>query len=219
MTRARAIAPVRRRKSLRTSTASGGDQGVPNTTMSRASSWPSAAPRATHVQAPGRGNTSSGTSACRSSEPGARARPVTEPSACTVASSAQRTSACPPGGAAARTPTNGLPGSGVARKVSGSPTCSGATRVTTENEAVVAGPARQSAAPPVPAPTATVTVYVPSPSNWSSGPAAVIVPAAPARVTQYGAAAPGWVGRPSGTAATVRATRWSSFGSPDGWSR
>ena len=42
--------------------------------------------------------------------------------------SAQLTSGSPPGGAAASTPTNGFPGSGVARKLSGAPkgyTCKG----------------------------------------------------------------------------------------------
>ena len=57
-------------------------------------------------------------------------------------------------------------------------------RTGTRNERVVDGPARQP--PPVVSPIATLTVYVPSPSNCSSGPAATIVPGVPARPTQYG---------------------------------
>ena len=56
-----AIVPVRRRKSLRTATGSGADHGVPKTVVSKFSSLPSAVPRATHVHAPGRGKTDSGT--------------------------------------------------------------------------------------------------------------------------------------------------------------
>ena len=57
------------------------------------------------------------------------------------------------------------------------------------------------------------------PSNCSSGPASTIEPTAPIRVTQYGCALYGCDGCPSGTPATVSATRWSSFGSPDACSR
>ena len=156
--RGRAIVPVRRRKSLRTSTASGADHGVANTAVSSASSLPSAVPRATQVQAPGRGNTDSRTSGCAKSGSGTTTRPVTEPSGWTVASSAQRMSASPPGGAGARTAPARPPGGGVARKLNGSPSSDGATRTPTANDAVVDGPERQSAAPPVPGPTETVTV-------------------------------------------------------------
>ncbi len=64
-------------------------------------------------------------------------------------------------------------------------------------------------------PTDTVTVYVPTPSNCSSGPAATMSPAVPFRPTQNGVAFEGWVGRPSGTPLTVSATRWK----PDASSR
>ena len=67
---------------------------------------------ATQVQAPGRGNTDSRTSGCEKSGSGTTARPVTEPSGCTVPSSAQRMSASPPGGAGARTARPGRPGAG-----------------------------------------------------------------------------------------------------------
>ena len=87
------------------------------------------------------------------------------------------------------------------------------------NEPVVAGPLRQSVPLPDPAPRDTLTVYVPSPSNWTSDPTGTISPGVPIFVTQYGGMFCGCVAWPSGTATNDSAARWSSFGSPDDWSR
>jgi hypothetical protein len=65
-------------------------------------------------------------------------------------------------------------------------------------------------------PTLTLTVYVPSPSNCSSGPAATIVPAGSALPTQNGSLS-GCVGSPSGTLTIVSATVWKLFGAPEVW--
>ena len=66
-----------------------------------------------------------------------------------VASIAHRLSAKPPGGSAARMPTNALPGSGLARNANGAPTSCGATWVSTVNEPELVAPA----APMQPLPT------------------------------------------------------------------
>src|SRR3954469_1049324 len=147
-------------------------------------------PRDAHVHAPGRGKTSSLTDGWGESGSGTTSEPPGEPPGWIIASSAQRTSANPPGGSAARTPTNCDEGSGAARNVSGSPTSTGATRVPTVNVEVVVGPARQADGSFL-APTDTRTVYVPSPSNCIAPPASTISPGVPARPTQYGGVAIG----------------------------
>jgi hypothetical protein len=144
---AREMRPFARRKSVRTGTVSGADHGVPKIAISRLSSRPSAVPRAMHDQPPGRGKPSSGKLPDGSSAGGATSEP-----------SVQRTSAEPPGGAAARTPANAPDGSGLSRNVIGSPTSTGATSTPTENEPLRDGPARQSSPSPVPAPIETLTV-------------------------------------------------------------
>src|SRR4051812_4060991 len=123
---------------------------------------PSTVPRPTHVHAPGR--VKSGSRACApglSSAGGATRGPDTDPSALTVASSAQRVSAWPPAGASVRTPTNASSSSGCARKTVGRPTSSGAVVTLTLKvpvELAVAGPATvQSVGPPDPGPTNTLT--------------------------------------------------------------
>jgi hypothetical protein len=187
---------------------------VPKTAVSKLSSTPSAVPRAAHVQGPGRVKTDSPTLPWAKLGSGTTEAPVTEPSGRTAAANAQRTSAWPPGGSGARTPANWLAGPS-ARKLTGWPTTVGATRPPTRNEAVVDGPERQSDGPPELGPSDTLTVYVPSPSNCSSGPAATISPTVPTRPTQYGAPTVGWVGLPSGTPVIVSATCWSSCVSPE----
>ena len=182
--------------------------------MLSASSLPSIAARATHVQAPGRRKSRS--AICASTPPstdaGTTSGPATEPSALTVALRAQRVSASPPGGA--HRPHAGERAVGQARSAVDERASDDGRRHGHDDgerrpsETALPAPVRQSVGPPEAGPTPTLTRVRTGAFELDLDAGRHDRPAGgdPSALVQNGVLS-GWVGWPSGTPAICSAAR------------